>query len=90
MTSLRTPGFHTRLIRAVYLDAQHNFTVSRENDHLYAQLTGQPRFRISPESETRFFYRVVDAQLEFQVFNSGEVEGVKLFQDGMTIEGKKR
>ena len=38
---------------------------SPASDHLFAQATGQPRFEIFPASETRFFLRVVDAEIEF-------------------------
>jgi hypothetical protein len=32
---------------------------------LFAQATGQEKFEIFAESETKFFLKVVDAQLEF-------------------------
>jgi hypothetical protein len=41
------------------------FTVTREGTILKAQLTGQPAVEIYPESETAFFYKVVDAQVDF-------------------------
>ncbi len=84
------PQLLERYVGAYTLMPNLILTVSKENGHLYAELTGQPKFRVFPESETRFFYRVVDAVLEFQVAESGEVKGVKLFQGGMTIEGEKR
>src|SRR5215469_2127784 len=34
-------------------------TMSREGDHLYTQLTGQPKFEVFPESERKFFLKVV-------------------------------
>jgi CubicO group peptidase (beta-lactamase class C family) len=40
-------------------------TVTKEGQHLYAQLTGQPRFEIFPKSGTEFFWKVVDAQVTF-------------------------
>ena len=40
-------------------------TITLDGDHLMAQLTGQGRNQIFPESETMFFLKVVDAQLEF-------------------------
>src|SRR5579859_469750 len=47
------------------LGAGDVFIIRREGDRLRAQLTGQPNFEIFPESETNFFYKVVDAQLTF-------------------------
>ena len=40
-------------------------TVTREGEQLFLQATGQPRFPIFAETETRFFLKVVDAQLTF-------------------------
>ena len=57
------------------------FTVTREGDHLFAQLTGQQRFEVYPESETNFFYTVVDAQLTFKRKN-GQVADLVLHQNG--------
>jgi hypothetical protein len=37
--------------------------VTREGDRLFAQATGQPKFELFPESETRFFLKVVDAAI---------------------------
>lgn len=40
-------------------------TYTREADRYYAQATGQDRFEIFPESASKFFYKVVDAQVTF-------------------------
>jgi D-alanyl-D-alanine-carboxypeptidase/D-alanyl-D-alanine-endopeptidase len=68
---------------------QYNFqipgvtiTVTREGDHLFARLTGQERYEIFPESETDFFYKVVDAQLTFEKDAAGTVTDVILHQNG--------
>lgn len=55
--------------------------VSRAESRLYAQLTMQPPFRIWPESERRFAYRVVEALLEFDDAE-GAAQNVVLFQGG--------
>jgi hypothetical protein len=54
--------------------------VTLETDHLMAQLTGQPKFPIFAESEALFFYKVVEASLEFQSDAGGAVTGVRLRQ----------
>lgn len=58
------------------------FTITREEDRLYAQLTGQPKIRIYPETETDFFYRVVEAQITFETNQEGQVERLVLHQNG--------
>ncbi len=64
-------------------------TVTREGDRLFTQATGQSKVEIFPESETRFFLKVVDAQLEFEVDGDGPAPSVTLFQGGQTIKGKR-
>jgi hypothetical protein len=45
-----------------------------------AQLTGQSAFPIFAESQALFFYKVVEATLEFQQDASGAVTAVRLRQ----------
>lgn len=59
------------------------FTVTRQGDRLFVQLTGQPRFKVFPESETTFFYRVVDAQITFGRGEDGSVDHLVLHQNDM-------
>lgn len=60
-------------------------TITREGDQLYAQATGQQAFKIYPSSETRFFVKVVDAELEFTVTDDGSVPQLTLYQRGQEI-----
>ncbi len=59
------------------------FTVTRQGDRLFVQLTGQPRFEVFPESESRFFLRVVDAQITFGRAEDGSVDHLVLHQGGV-------
>ena len=59
-------------------------------DHLMAQLTGQPKFPIFAESETLFFYKVVEATLEFQKDASGVVTAVRLRQGPIDQVGPRK
>lgn len=58
------------------------FTIRRDGDKLRAQLTGQPNFEVFAESETNFFYKVVDAQLTFVKGAQGKVTELVLHQNG--------
>lgn len=60
-------------------------TVKPADDHLSIQLTGQPAVPVFPESPTRFFAKVVDAQFDFQAGAGGQVTGLVLHQNGQTI-----
>jgi CubicO group peptidase (beta-lactamase class C family) len=42
------------------------FTISREGEHFFAQLSGQSKYEIFAESDRSFFLKVVDAQLTFE------------------------
>jgi hypothetical protein len=59
-----------------------HLTVTREGNRLCAQLTGQSAFEIFPESPTKFFLKVVDAQLTFESDAGGKVTAVILHQNG--------
>jgi beta-lactamase regulating signal transducer with metallopeptidase domain len=60
-------------------------TVKREGDHLSIQLTGQPAASVFPESRTRFFAKIVNAQFDFQTDPAGKVTGVLLDQHGQVL-----
>ncbi|WP_196257985.1 serine hydrolase [Pelagibacterium limicola] len=57
-------------------------TIFTENERLFAQLTEQEAFEIYPASETAYFYRVVDAQITFDVDDEGNASGLTLYQFG--------
>jgi len=64
-------------------------TITKEKNHLFTQTTGQPKFEIFPESETKFFLKVVDAQITFIKNEKGKVTGLILHQRGRDIPAKK-
>lgn len=64
-------------------------TFTREGNRLFTQATGQQRFEIFAQSESKFFLKVVDAQVEFIVEPDGSVNRMLLHQGGRTTEGKR-
>ena len=64
------------------------FTITRSGDKLFAQLTGQSRLRVFAESENKFYYRVVSAQLTFNRGADGKIESLTLHQNGDQIARK--
>jgi CubicO group peptidase (beta-lactamase class C family) len=64
-------------------------TVTREGGQLMSQATGQPKAEIYPESETKFFLRVVDAQITFVKDAAGKVIHLILHQGGRDTPAKK-
>ena len=61
-----------------------------EGGQLMTQATGQPKFPLFAESETKFFLKVVDAEVEFVKNDKGEVTGLVLHQGGQDIKGTKK
>ena len=57
-------------------------TVTRQDQRLMAQLTGQPVFEIFAESPTDFFWKVVDAQAYFELGPDGKATSLTLRQNG--------
>lgn len=64
-------------------------TILRRGDKLISQATGQPEVELFPESETKFFLKVVDAQVDFVRDASGRVTGLVLHQGGLDLPAKK-
>jgi CubicO group peptidase (beta-lactamase class C family) len=59
-----------------------NMMMRLVGDHLTTQLTGQQQFPVFAESETKFFLKVIDAQIEFFTDASGVVTHAVLYQNG--------
>lgn len=61
----------------------YEFTVL--DDALMAKLTGQSQFQVHAYAHDKFFYRIVEAQLEFKRDDSGKIVGVILYQGGQEL-----
>jgi len=64
-------------------------TVTREEDKLFVQATGQPKFQIFPEGALEFFLRDVDAQITFETDSTGRAVSLVLHQNGRNVPGKR-
>lgn len=60
-----------------------------EGDQLMTQLTGQPKFPLFAETETRFFLKVVDAQVDFEKDAQGKVVAFTLHQNGQNVRAPR-
>ncbi len=59
-------------------------TVTVENGSLMAQATDQPKFQLFAESETKFFLKVVEADVVFERTGTGPATALTLFQGGQS------
>jgi CubicO group peptidase (beta-lactamase class C family) len=64
-------------------------TVTREGDQLFVQATKQPKLPLFPESETKFFLKVVDAQVTFAKDDTGAVTHLILHQLGKDQKARR-
>jgi CubicO group peptidase (beta-lactamase class C family) len=77
------------LVGEYALTPEFHITITREGSQLYLQATGQPRFPIYAESETSFFLRVVEAQVEFARGPDGKATKLTLHQGGASTPGPR-
>lgn len=66
-----------------------NIAITVENEKIYCQATGQPRIELYASTPTRFFLKVVEADIEFYPEANGVVNKMVLFQGGQELEGKR-
>ncbi len=64
-------------------------TVTSDEDKIYAQATGQPRFEIFAESETEYFLKVVDARITFVKDENGSYSKLILHQNGRDMPAER-
>lgn len=92
-TAIAVPAETLAQYVGVYaLDSMPDFklTVTLESGQLHVQATQQPKFPIFAESPTKFFYKVVDAQLTFVPAADGKPAHLILHQAGMNQKASKQ
>lgn len=70
-------------------DTSMHFALEMRKDQLYLTLTGQRPVPLLPQSETMFFTKVVDAQIEFKPIVGGGYDMV-LYQNGEEMIARKK
>jgi len=60
-----------------------------EDGKLMTQATGQDKFQLFAKSETRFFLKVVEAEVEFVANNDDEYDKMILYQNGQEVVGSR-
>lgn len=84
------PTLYDAYVGEYELAPNFSLTITREGDQIFGQATGQQKLELFPESETLFFLKVVDAQLEFVRGADGKVTGLVLHQGGRDMPGKRK
>lgn len=66
-----------------------DIAITREDDRLFAQATGQERLELYPESTIRYFFKLVDAQIDF-VLENGRATSLTLHQGGQHLPAPRK
>jgi hypothetical protein len=82
-------GIFDKYVGTYKLNQSAALSVSRSEGKFYTQLTGQPKIEMFAEGERRFFLKLVDAQLSFDVDPKGEATQVTLHQGGLDQVAKR-
>jgi beta-lactamase regulating signal transducer with metallopeptidase domain len=56
--------------------------VTRQDDQLFVQLTGEDKVQVYPESAQKFFYKTMPAQISFVTDSQGRATALILHRDG--------
>jgi uncharacterized protein YuzE len=63
--------------------------ITKEGDKLMGQAYGEEKVELFPESETRHFLKVADAQVELMKDDAGKVTGLVFQQAGQKMNAPK-
>ena len=83
------PSIYDQYVGKYELRPDFIMTVTRAGDSLITQATGQQTIEIFPESETRFFPKLMEATIVFEKDASGKVVALVLTQGGRDQRAKK-
>lgn len=75
---------------AYQLAPNFSITVFLKDNYLYGQATGQPPFQMFAKSNSRFFLKAVEAEVEFFKDADGKVTEMILYQNGRELKGKRQ
>jgi len=67
-----------------------DLVITLEGDQLMSQATGQGKLPIFAESETKFFYKAVDAQMEFSKDDKGAVSSLNFHQGAFETKAPRK
>ncbi len=83
------PRAFDALVGVYTLAPGFDLAVTREGDRLFAQATGQERLELYPESPVRYFFKLVDAQIDF-LLESGRAASLVLHQGGQHLPAPRK
>jgi CubicO group peptidase (beta-lactamase class C family) len=85
-----SPQILKQYVGTYELTPKFSLAITLEDGQLVSQGTNQGKVPMFAESETMFFLKLVDAQIEFVKNKKGEVTNLVLHQNGRDIKGMKK
>ena len=85
-----SPEILKQYVGTYELTPRFSLTITLEEGQLISQGTNQEKVPMFAESETMFFLKLVDAQIEFVKNEKGEVTNLVLHQNGRDVKGVKK
>ena len=85
-----SPAILNRYVGNYELAPNVTVAITLEGGALMTQITGQPKFPLFAESETRFFLKVVDAQMDFSRDAQGAVTHLTILQGGRELKALRK
>jgi CubicO group peptidase (beta-lactamase class C family) len=67
-----------------------NMMITVDNGQMSGQVSGQGKLPLFAESETKFFYKAVDAQIDFSKDDKGAVTSLTLHQNGRDMPAPRK
>jgi hypothetical protein len=84
-----SPAILSQYVGVYELAPKVNMMITLEGNQLMVQVSGQPKAPIFASSETKFFYKVVDAQIEFFKNEKGAVSHLVLYQNQQEMKATR-
>ena len=80
-----------KLVGSYKIGPMATFSITTEDERVYAQLTFQPRIRIYPDDAAglTYHYRNIDAEITFAQDETGKITGLTLHQGGRDLPGPR-
>ena len=84
------PKIYEDFVGEYELQPEFVITVTTNDDKLFIQATGQPIIQVFPESETKYFLKVTEAQISFVRDDTGKIVQLILHQGGRDMPAQKK
>jgi hypothetical protein len=84
------PAILTTYAGVYELTPTFSITITLENGQLMERTTNQRKFPLFPESQSKFFLKVVDAQIEFFGEVNGQISHLVLHQNSHDTRGERK